>query len=216
MSFFTSIPSKECSSPRDHQQLFKTKDIPFIGFLLSKDSDSLIHETFDPFVGYYLYSFVTPSDGAKTTSFIRRNSLTRLFKESFFGFRSALTQTGIGTCGYELKIENGPVRLPNSQMGKVLENFGKSILHPFSAQEDMLLMNLKDIPLYSWLGDTWETDRSDQLFCPLDGQPRSILKASIRTPRTQWGGFCGREWGFRICGDCLGLLGSLPVYLKQS
>lgn len=149
----------------------------------------------------------------KSTSLISRKTVRKLFKDRFFGFRAALTQSGKGTCEYELSIENASVRLPNSRMGKVLERIGKSILHPFTAQEDLLLRNLKDVPLYSWLDDN-EEERVNLPFCPIDGPGISPLKASVRTPRTQWYG-CGREWGFRICGDCLGVLGSLPVYLKQ-
>jgi hypothetical protein len=185
-----------------------------LALLLSKDSGSVIHETFNP-LGYYSYSIEKPVGRLKKTSLINRKTVRRLFKERFFGFRSTLTRSGIGTCGYELKIEGRPVRLPNSRMGTDLEFFGKSLLHPFTAQEDMLLHNLKDVPLYSWLGDT-ETDKANQLFCPIDGPGISILKASIRTSRSNWDGLCGREWGFRICGDCLGVLGSLPAHLKHS
>jgi hypothetical protein len=166
-------------------------------------------------LGYYSYSFEEHVDGMKTTSLINRKTVRRLFKERFFGFRSALTQKGLGTSGYELKIEDAPVRLPNSRMSTDLEFFGKSLLHPFTAQEDMLLHNLKDVPLYSWINNT-EAERTNQHFCPIDGPDISLLKASIRTSRRNWDGLCGREWGFRICGDCLGVLGSLPAHLKHS
>jgi hypothetical protein len=214
MSFFNSIPSKDCSTPRDYQRLFKTKDIPFLGLLLSKPCSENVHETFDS-LGYYSYSVEKPVDGMKNTSQISKKTLRRLFREKFFGFREALTQTGNGTCRYELRIKERPVRLPNSRMGQDLERFGKTILRPFTAQEDPLLLKLKDIPLYSWLDDS-EEERVNLPFCPIDGPGISLLNASIRTPRSRWDGLCGREWGFRICGDCLGVLGSLPVYLKQS
>ena len=149
------------------------------------------------------------------TSLINRKTVRRLFKERFFGFRFALTQSGMGTCGYELKINDASVRLPNSQMSTDLETFGKSLLHPFTAQEDPLLRKMKDVPLYSWINDT-EKENTNQLFCPIDGAGISLLKASIRTSRRNWDGLCGREWGFRICGDCLGVLGSLPAHLKHS
>ncbi|MCX8492702.1 MAG: hypothetical protein ORN23_00545 [Chthoniobacterales bacterium] len=214
MPFFTTIPQKDTASPRDQKNLQKTHDTPFLALLLSKDSGSVIHETFNP-LGYYSYSIEKPFGGMKTTYLINRKTVRRLFKERFFGFRFALTQSGLGTSGYELRIEDAPVRFPNSFMSKDLETFGKSILRPFTDQEDPLLRNLKDVPLYSWLGDT-ETDKATQLFCPIDGPGISILKASIRTSRSNWDGLCGREWGFRICGDCLGVLGSLPAHLKHS
>ena len=214
MSFFTTIPQKNTASPRDQKNLQKTHDTPFLALLLSKDSGSVIHESFNP-LGYYSYSIEKPFGGMKTTYLINRKTVRRLFKERFLGFRSALTASGLGTSGYELKIEDAPVRFPNSFMTKDLETFGKSILRPFTAQEDTLLWNLKDIPLYSWINDT-ETESTNQHFCPLDGLGISILQASIRTPRSNWDGLCGREWGFRICGDCLGVLGSLPVHLKHS
>ena len=213
MTFFTIPPQKDSSTPRDQKNLQKTHDTPFLALLLSKDSGSVIHESFNP-LGYYSYSIEKPVCGMKKTS-ISRKTVRRLFKERFLGFRSALTASGLGTSGYELKIEDGSVRLPNSFMNKDLETFGKSILRPFTAQEDTLLWNLKDIPLYSWINDT-ETESTNQHFCPLDGLGISILQASIRTPRSNWDGLCGREWGFRICGDCLGVLGSLPVHLKHS
>ncbi len=213
MSFF-SIPPRDITVPRDHKCLSKTQDTPFIGFLLSKASGGVIYESFDP-LGYYSYNFEKPADGMKNTSQISKKTLRRFFREKFFGFRSALTQTGIGTCGYELRIKECPVRLPNSRMGQDLESFGKTILRPFTAQEDPLLLKLKDVPLYSWLDDS-EEERVNLPFCPIDGTGISLLNASIRTPRSRWDGLCGREWGIRLCGDCLGVLGSLPVYLKQS
>jgi len=146
MKFF-SIPPKDITVPRDHKCLSKTKDIPFIGFLLSKASDGVIYESFDP-LGYYSYSFEKPADYMKTTSMISQKTMRRLFRQKFFGFRSALTRSGIGTCAYELRIEERPVRLPNSRMGEDLEGFGKTILRPFTAQEDPLLLKLKDVPLY--------------------------------------------------------------------
>ena len=214
MSFFTTIPQKNTASPRDQKNLQKTHDTPFLALLLSKDSGSVIHESFNP-LGYYSYSIEKPVGGLMKTSLINRKTVRRLFKERFFGFRFALTQSGMGTCGYELKINDASVRLPNSQMSTDLETFGKSLLHPFTAQEDPLLRKMKDVPLYSWINDT-EKENTNQLFCPIDGAGISLLKASIRTSRRNWDGLCGREWGFTICGDCLGVLGSLPVYLKQS
>jgi len=213
MSFFTTIPQKNTASPRDHKKLQKTHDTPFLALLLSKDSGNVIHESFDP-LGYYSYSFEEPVDGMKKTS-ISRKTVRRLFKERFLGFRSALTQSGLGTSEYEFKIENASVRLPNSFMSEDLENFGKSILRPFTAQDDMLLRNLKDVPLYSWINNN-ETESTNQLYCPIDGLGIPFFKASIRTPRINWNGLCGREWSFRICGDCLGVLGSLPAHLKHS
>ena len=214
MPFFTIPPPKDCPSPRDQKKITKTKDIPFVALLLSQDLGNIIYESFNP-SGYYSYSFEKPFGDMKTTYPINRKTVRRLFKERFFGFRSALTQKGLGTSGYELKIEDAPVRLPNSLMSTDLEFFGKSLLHPFTAQEDPLLRKLKDVPLYSWLNDSAE-ERVNLPFCPIDGTGISLLNASIRTSRSNWDGLCGREWGIRICGDCLGVLGSLPTHLKHS
>ena len=213
--FFTILPGVDCSSPRDGEKILQSVDSMFLAMLLHRSHGiKQVIEVQD--VGgtwRYFPDVVGAEDslvqrGMTIKSRLNCSSLRGRFKDSFLVFRKWVS--GKEPTIHDHFIGDTKIRPSDSLGDKALWKLGARLNRPFSEQEDPLIDNLHQVPLFTWLPPHSETPpplKKGEFYCPLDG-PVIPMKGRERTPEYSWEIMCGREWNLSLCPKCLGVFDS--------
>jgi hypothetical protein len=125
----------------------------------------------------------------------------RLFKQSFFGFRKRLSQTGRSFCSYS--IGGIEVRHAGSPGDQPFWDFAARLHHSFNSQNDPLLDDLHSRHFFA--APESRTAKITSFLCPIDG-PVAAIEGKAKSPEWTWRMRCGREWHSALCPHCLGQL----------
>jgi|GEM_PF-2098751 len=123
----------------------------------------------------------------------------RLFKQSFYGFRRALSSTERSAMSFS--IGGIEVRHAGSRGDQPFWDFAARLHHSFNSQNDPLLEGLHSRRFFA--APESRTSKITPFLCPIDG-PVAAIVGKVTSPGWTWRELCGREWQSALCPHCLG------------